>query len=129
MLSLDPKFKAAVATGTAEVARLLAEAEWTHRIALAGDVRRTRPAALDRCVFRARAMNPLASHWLRMALWLFVAAPVIALMVIFTSDAGFTIAIIFTLYMWALVCVILALLALIGLIVRLLGRGMRALRR
>ncbi len=74
-------------------------------------------------------MNPLASHWLRMALWLFVAAPVIALMVIFTSDAGFTIAIIFTLYMWALVCVILALLALIGLIVRLLGRGMRALRR
>lgn len=74
-------------------------------------------------------MNPLASHWLRMAVWLFVAAPVIALMVMFTSEAGFTIAIIFTLYMWALVCVILALIALIGLIVRLLGRGMRALRR
>ncbi len=74
-------------------------------------------------------MNPLASHWLRMALWLFVAAPVIAVMVMVTSEVDFTIAIIFTLYMWALVCVILALIALIGLIARLLGRGMRALRR
>jgi len=34
-----------------------------------------------------------------------------------------------TLYMWALVCVILALIALAGLVVRLLGRGLRAIRR
>lgn len=74
-------------------------------------------------------MNPIRSHWLRLALWLFVASPVVALMVVLTSDLRFEIAIVFTLYMWALVCVILALIAFMGLIVRLIGRGMRALRR
>lgn len=74
-------------------------------------------------------MNPLASHWLRMAVWLFVAAPVIAVMVTLTSDAPFIFVIYITLWVWITVCVILAAIALIGLIVRLLGRGMRALRR
>jgi hypothetical protein len=74
-------------------------------------------------------VNPLASHWLRMALWLFIASPVVALLVVLTTDVGFNIAIIFVLYMWAVVCVILALIAFAGLILRLISRGMRALRR
>jgi hypothetical protein len=74
-------------------------------------------------------VNPLASHWLRMALWLFIASPIVALLVVLTTDVGFNIAIIFVMYMWAVVCVILALIAFAGLILRLIGRGMRALRR
>ena len=74
-------------------------------------------------------MNPLASHWFRIAVALFVASPLVALLVVLTTEAGFTLAIIVTLYMWAGVCVILAIIAFAGLIVRLLGRGMRALRR
>ena len=45
------------------------------------------------------------------------------------SGGDFATAIALTLYMWALVCVILALIAFAGLIVRVLGRGLRALRR
>jgi hypothetical protein len=74
-------------------------------------------------------VNPLRSHWLRLAFWLFALSPLVAFMVAYTSDLDFAIAIIFTLYMWALVCVILALIAFAGLILRLIGRGMRALRR
>ncbi|HEY8172164.1 MAG TPA: hypothetical protein VIH21_03685 [Dehalococcoidia bacterium] len=64
-----------------------------------------------------------------MTLWLFVASPIVALMVFLTSDADYALAISITLYMWVLVCVILALIALAGLILRLISRGMRAFRR
>lgn len=74
-------------------------------------------------------MNPLASHWFRLAGWLFLASPVVALLVVLTTDAPFSFALIVTLYMWALVCVILALIALAGLSVRLVGWGIRAIRR
>ena len=74
-------------------------------------------------------MNPIASHWLRLAFWLFVASPFVALLVVLTNDVPFTFALAITLYMWALVCVILALIATVGLIVRLMGWGIRALRR
>ena len=73
-------------------------------------------------------MNPLASHWLRMALWLFLASPLIALAVVLTTDAPLELVAALTLYMWAIVCVILALIALAGLIVRLVGRGVRGIR-
>mgnify|MGYP001558170456 FL=1 len=74
-------------------------------------------------------MNPLHSHWLRLAVWLFVASPVVAFAVAFTQQVDFTFALILTLYMWALVSVILALIALAGLVLRLMHWGMRALRR
>lgn len=74
-------------------------------------------------------MNPLQSHWLRLAVWLFVASPVVAFAVAFTQQVDFTFALILTLYMWALVSVILALIALAGLVLRLMHWGIRALRR
>ena len=74
-------------------------------------------------------MNPLASHWFRVSLALFLASPLVALLVVLTTDAGFQLAIALTLYMWALVCGILALVALAALALRLIGRGVRALRR
>ena len=74
-------------------------------------------------------MNPLASHWLRLAAWLFLASPVVALAVALTQEIDFTFALILTLYMWLLVCVILALIALAGLVLRALQWGLRALRR
>ncbi len=74
-------------------------------------------------------MNPLASHWLRLAFWLFVAAPVVAFAAAFTQNVGFMLALVITLYIWAMVCVILALIALAGLLVRLFGWGIRAIRR
>jgi hypothetical protein len=74
-------------------------------------------------------MNPIASHWLRLAVWLLVATPVVAFLVSLTAEVDFTFSLIITFYVWALVCVILALIAFIGLVVRLIGRGMRAIRR
>ena len=74
-------------------------------------------------------MNPLASHWLRIALGLLLASPVIATLVAVSSDAGFAFALSVTLYIWLLVCVILALIALGGLFVRVIGWGVRAIRR
>ena len=74
-------------------------------------------------------MNPLASHWLRLAAWLFIASPVVAFAVALTQEVDFGFAMILTLYMWLLVCVILALIALAGLILRAIHWGMRALRR
>jgi len=74
-------------------------------------------------------MNPVASHWLRLALWLLLASPIVGLVVWLTEGVDFTFALIITLYIWALVCVILALIALAGLVVRLVGWGVRALRR
>ena len=74
-------------------------------------------------------MNPLHSHWLRLAVWLFAASPVVAFAVAFTQQVDFTFALILTLYMWALVSVILALIALAGLVLRLMHWGIRALRR
>src|SRR5205814_10415745 len=86
-----------------------------------------RSSAADlRC---AGVVNPLASHWFRIAVLLFIASPAVALLVVLTTSADFATAIALTLYMWALVCVILALIAFAGLIVRVLGRGLRALRR
>lgn len=74
-------------------------------------------------------MNPVRSHWLRIAVWLLLASPLIALAVTVTADVPFGFAVYLTFSMWVLVCVILALIALVGLIARLVGRGMRALRR
>ena len=74
-------------------------------------------------------MKPHHSHWLRLAVWLAIASPVVALAVALTTDAGFTLALALTLYMWALVCVILALIALVGLMLRAMHWGMRAFRR
>jgi hypothetical protein len=74
-------------------------------------------------------MNPLQAHWIRITLWLLIGAPIVALAVALTADVDFRTAIAITLYMWVLVCGILALIALSGLIVRLLGRGLRAIRR
>jgi hypothetical protein len=64
-----------------------------------------------------------------MSAWLFVASPVVALAITLTTDAPFTLALALTLYMWAFICAILALIALVGLATRLVGRGVRALRR
>ncbi len=74
-------------------------------------------------------MNPFASHWLRLAVWLFIASPVVAFAVALTQQVSFTFALILTLYMWALVCVILALIALAGLMLRAIHWGARAFRR
>ena len=74
-------------------------------------------------------MNPLASHWLRLAAGVLLACPMVALLIVATTDADFQTALGLTVYMWSLVCVILALIAAAGVIVRLLGKGLRALRR
>jgi len=74
-------------------------------------------------------VNPLASHWFRLAGWLFLASPIVAVLVVLTTDAPFTMALAVTLYIWAFVSVILALIALGGLVVRLVGWGLRAFRR
>jgi hypothetical protein len=74
-------------------------------------------------------VNPLASHWLRLATWLFVASPLVAFAVAATQEVSFSFAMILTLYMWALVCVILALIALAGLLLRAFRLGVRAIRR
>ena len=74
-------------------------------------------------------MNPFASHWLRLAGWLLLAAPIVAVLVVLTTDVPFTLALLVTLYIWGFVSVILALIALAGLVVRLVGWGLRALRR
>jgi hypothetical protein len=74
-------------------------------------------------------VNPLASHWLRIGLWLFVASPIVAFAVALTQDVDFSLALVLTLYMWALVCVILALIALAGLLLRAMHWGIRAIRR
>jgi hypothetical protein len=74
-------------------------------------------------------VNPLASHWFRIALWLFIASPIVAVAVVLATDASFALALAVTLYMWAFVSVILALIALGGLLVRLVGWGVRAIRR
>ena len=74
-------------------------------------------------------MRPHHSHWLRLAFWLAIASPIVALAVVLTTDAGFMLALVLTLYMWAMVCVILALIALVGLVFRAMHWGVRALRR
>jgi hypothetical protein len=74
-------------------------------------------------------VNPLASHWLRLTAWLFITSPVVALAVALTQGVDFVFTMILTLYMWLAVCVILALIALAGLILRALQWGVRALRR
>lgn len=74
-------------------------------------------------------MNPLASHWFRVSAGLFVASPLVALLVVLTTDAPFRLSLLITLYIWAFVCAILALIAFGGLALRLIGRGMRVIRR
>ena len=74
-------------------------------------------------------MRPHHSHWLRLAFWLAIASPIVALAVVLTTSAGFKLALFLTLYMWLMVCVILALIALVGLIFRAMHWGVRALRR
>lgn len=74
-------------------------------------------------------MNPLRAHWFRLALWLLVAAPIVGIAVALSSGVDFALALTVTLYIWLLVSVILALIAFSGQIMRLLGRGLRAIRR
>lgn len=74
-------------------------------------------------------MNPLRSHWLRLAVWLFIATPVVAFAIALTQEVDFRLALFITLYVWALVCVILAGIAFAGLVVRLCSWGIRAIRR
>jgi len=74
-------------------------------------------------------MNPLHSHWFRVSIALLLAMPVVAFLVALTAGVGFVLAFAITLYMWVLVCGILALVAVAALMVRLLGRGMRVFRR
>lgn len=74
-------------------------------------------------------MNPLASHWLRLAFWLLLASPVVGLVIWLTEDVDFMFALVITLYIWVFVCVILALIALVGLVVRFVGWGIREIRR
>ena len=74
-------------------------------------------------------MKPHHSHWLRLAFWLAIASPIVALAVELTTGAGFKLALFLTLYMWVMVCVILALIALVGLIFRAMHWGVSALRR
>ncbi|MEX2245511.1 MAG: hypothetical protein WEC75_02400 [Dehalococcoidia bacterium] len=74
-------------------------------------------------------MNPLASHWFRIGLALLVLSPLVAFLVAAINDVPFGPAIVVTLYLWLVVCVILALIAAVGMVVRLVGRGVRALRR
>ncbi len=74
-------------------------------------------------------MNPFASHWFRITVALLAASPLVAFAVVLTTGADFHTSLVLTLYMWSIVCVILALIALAGLILRVLGRGVRALRR
>ena len=74
-------------------------------------------------------MNPLASHWLRVSFLLLIAMPVVAFLLALTTSVEMRFALALTLYAWVLVCVILAAIALVGLMARLVGRGMRALRR
>jgi len=74
-------------------------------------------------------MNPLQAHWLRITLWLLAGSPIVALAVAVSTGVHFSMALTVTLYMWVLVCVILALIALTGLAVRVVSRGLRAIRR
>jgi hypothetical protein len=75
-------------------------------------------------------VNPLRSHWLRLSALLLLAVPIVALLVSATETGiDYTLVVAVTLYVWLAVCVILALVALAGLIGRLLNRGFRALRR
>jgi hypothetical protein len=74
-------------------------------------------------------VNPLASHWLRVSVLLLLAMPVVAFALALTSEVDVRLALVFTLYAWLLVCVILAAVAFFGMIARLVGRGVRALRR
>jgi hypothetical protein len=74
-------------------------------------------------------VNPLRSHWLRLTVWLFLLSPAVAFMVALTQGVGFKFALVLTLYMWALVCVILALIALAGLLMRAARWGIRGIRR
>jgi len=73
-------------------------------------------------------LNPLASHWFRLAAWLFLASPLVAILVAFSAHADFMLALSVTLSMWALVCLVLAMIALGGLLVRIAAWAMRAIR-
>jgi hypothetical protein len=74
-------------------------------------------------------MNPLATRWMRLSVLLLIAVPVVAFAVSITSDVDYVLALLITLYVWVGVCGILALIAFAGVLMRLLGRGMRAIRR
>jgi hypothetical protein len=74
-------------------------------------------------------VNPVRSHWIRRAALLFAASPIVAGAVALSTGIDFVTAIVLTLYMWALVSFILALIALAALLGRAIVRGARALRR
>ena len=73
-------------------------------------------------------MNPLASHWFRLAVWLFLASPIIATVVALRAHADFVLALNVTLSIWAFVCLVLAMIALAGLLLRITAWAMRAIR-
>lgn len=74
-------------------------------------------------------MNPLASHWLRLSLWLLIATPFVALAIVLVEGAPLWFVAFWTFWVWVVVCVILAAIALAGMVARLAHRGWRALRR
>jgi len=73
-------------------------------------------------------VNPLASHWFRLAGWLFLASPIVAGAVALSAHADFMLALSVTLSIWAFVCLILAMIALGGMLVRISAWAMRAIR-
>jgi len=73
-------------------------------------------------------VNPLASHWFRLAAWLLLASPLVAGLVAFSAHADFVLVLSVTLSMWALVCLILAMIAFGGLLVRVAAWAIRAVR-
>ena len=74
-------------------------------------------------------MNPLRSHWFRLAAWLLLASPLVALLAALDAHADFRLVLSVTLSVWAVVCVVLALIAFGGLLVRLAGSLVRMVRR
>lgn len=73
-------------------------------------------------------MNPLRSHWFRLAAWLLLASPIVALLAALDAHADFRFVLSVTLSVWAVVCIVLALIALGGLLVRVGARLVRTLR-
>jgi hypothetical protein len=124
--SLEPEYARRRLAGLAYGSRSLGTSSNLTATARERRVRawRARAPALRRAM-----INPLASHWFRVSVALFLLSPVVAGLVAFTTEADFSLAITITLYMWAFVCGILALIAFVALVLRAIGRGMRALRR
>ncbi len=74
-------------------------------------------------------MNPFRSHWFRLAAWLLLASPIVALLAALNAHADFRLVLSVTLSVWVVVCLVLALIAFGGLLVRWAGWLVRTIRR